>query len=143
MANTDAVGLWAIAEADPDFPAVIDPDHNQLTYAELAAFTNRISKGLRAAGLGKGDQVTTVLPNCFEQLAVCLAAYQSGLYVTAVNWHFVGAEIGYIVNDAETKAFIVHERFAEEAVKALDGCVTPEANRFLCGRSGAGVPALR
>ena len=138
MANTDVVGLWAVAEADGDFPAVIDPEHNQLTYAELAALTNRISKGLRAAGLGKGDQVTTVLPNCVEQLAVCLAAYQSGLYVTAVNWHFVGAEISYIVNDAETKAFIVHERFGDEARKALDGCVTPETNRFCVGGPVAG-----
>ena len=140
MANTDVVGLWAIAEADGDFPAVIDPEHNQLTYAELAALTNRISKGLRAAGLRKGDQVTTVLPNCFEQLAVCLAAYQSGLYVTAVNWHFVGAEINYIVNDAETKALIVHERFGDEARKALEGCVTPEANRFCVGGP---VPGFR
>ena len=133
MANTDALGLWNIAEADPDFLAVVDPEHNQLTFGELAALTNRISRGLRAAGLRKGDQVTTLLPNCFEQLALCLAAYQSGLYVTTINWHFVGAEINYIVNDAETKAFIVHERFAEEAVKALDGCVVPEENRFRVG----------
>ena len=104
-----------------------------MTFAGLAAFTNRISRGLRAAGLKKGDQVTTLLPNCFEQLAVCLAAYQSGFYVTTINWHFVGAEINYIVNDAETKAFIVHERFGEEAVKALDGCTVPEANRFCLG----------
>ena len=113
MADTDALGLWAIAEADPDFLAVVDPEHNQLTFAELAALTNRVSRGLRVAGLGRGDQVTTFLPNCFEQLAVCLAAYQSGLYVTTINWHFVGAEINYIVNDAETKAFIVHERFGK------------------------------
>ena len=58
--------------------------------------------------------------------------------MTAVNWHFVGAEIGYIVNDAETEAFIVHERFADEAVKALDGCVAPEANRFCVGGPGRG-----
>ena len=140
MANTDALGLWSIADADGDFLAAVDPDHNQLTFGELAALTNRISRGLRAAGLDKGDQVTTLLPNCFEQLALCLAAYQSGLYVTTINWHFVAAEINYIVNDAETKAFIVHERFGEEAVKALDGCVVGEANRLCVGGS---VPGFR
>ena len=62
MANTDALGLWNIAEADPDFLAVVDPEHNQLTFGELAALTNRISRGLGAAGLGKGDQVTTCCP---------------------------------------------------------------------------------
>ncbi len=133
MANTDALGLWSIAQADPDALAVVDPDHQQMTFGELAALTNQVSHGLRQAGLSKGDQVTTLLPNGFEQLAMCLAAYQSGLYVTTINWHFLGAEIGYIVNDAETKAFIVHQRFGDEAVKALDGCVTPEANRFCVG----------
>ena len=133
MANTDATGLWAIAEADGDFVAAVDDDHNQLTYAELAALTNRISRGLRAAGLARGDQVTTVLPNCFEQLAACLAAYQSGLYLTTINWHFVGSEINYIVNDADTKAFIVHERYGDEARKALRGCTAPQANRFCVG----------
>ncbi len=133
MADTDALGFWSIAEADPDYPAAVDPDHNQMTFGELASLVNRISRGLRAAGLRPGDQVTTLLPNCFEQIAVCLAAYQSGLYVTTINWHFVGSEINYIVNDAETKAFVVHERFADEAVEALDGCVVPAENRFCVG----------
>ena len=133
MANTEALGFWSIAQADPDFLAVVDPDHEQMTFGQLAELTNRISRGLRAAGLRKGDQVTTLLPNCFEQIAVCLAAYQSGLYVTTINWHFIGSEIGYIVNDADTKAFIVHQRFADEAGKSLDGCVTPQRNRFSVG----------
>ena len=90
MASTEALGLWKIAESDPDRRAVVDPDHRSVTFSELAAATNRIASGLRAAGLDRGDQVTTLLPNCIEQLAVCLAAYQSGLYVTTVNWHLVG-----------------------------------------------------
>ena len=84
MANTDVLGFWKIAEADPDHIAIIDPDYREMTYGELAALTNKIGKGLRALGLGVGDQVTTVLPNCFEQVAVCLAASQIGLYVTTV-----------------------------------------------------------
>lgn len=133
MANTDVLGFWKIAEADPDHLAIVDPDHNQMTYGEFAALTNKIVHGLRAAGLQKGDQVTTVLPNSFEQVAVCLAAFQAGFYVTTVNWHLVGPEISYIVNDSETKALIVSERFADEAVRVLEDCVTPEANRFSVG----------
>jgi long-chain acyl-CoA synthetase len=133
MANTDVTGFWRIAEADPDHLAIVDPDHNQMTYGELAALTNRIVRGLRAAGLEKGDQVTTVLPNSFEQVAVCLAAFQGGFYVTTVNWHLVGPEISYIVNDSETKALIVSELFADEAVRVLEDCVTAEVNRFSIG----------
>ena len=133
MADADACGLWAIAEAQPDRPAVVDPDGRTTTFSELAALTNRIASGLRAAGLDRGDQVTTLLPNCVEQLAVGLAAYQTGLYLTAVNWHLVGPEIAYIVNDAETKALVVHARFAAEAARATEDCVTPAANRFAAG----------
>ncbi|GJM38667.1 MAG: putative acyl-CoA ligase [Acidimicrobiales bacterium] len=133
MANTDVTGFWKIAEADPDHLALIDPDYNEMTYGELAALTNKIVHGLRAAGLQRGDQVTTVLPNSFEQVAVCLAAFQGGFYVTTVNWHLVGPEISYIVNDSETKALIVSERFADEAERVLEDCVTPEANRFCVG----------
>ena len=140
VANTEVTGFWNIATADPDHVAVIDPDHEVMTFGELAALTNRIARGLQASGLGVGDQITTVLPNCFEQVAVCLAAYQAGLYLTTVNWHLVGPEISYIVNDAETKALIVHGRFLDEAVRVLEDCVTPEANRFSVGGE---IPGFR
>ena len=133
MANTDITGFWKIAEADPEHLALVDADHNQMTYGELYELTNKIVHGLRAAGLQRGDQVTTVLPNSFEQVAVCLAAFQGGFFVTTINWHLVGPEISYIVNDAETKALIVSDRFEAEAVRVLGDCVVPEANRFSVG----------
>ncbi|MCY4273629.1 MAG: acyl-CoA synthetase [bacterium] len=133
MAETDVLGFWKIAEADPGRLAVADPDDNQITYRGLAEFTNRIVYGLRAAGLKAGDQVTTVLPNGIEQMAVSLAAYQGGYYLTTVNWHLAGPEIAYIVNDSETKAFIVHEDFAEQAIRVLQESDVPAANRFSVG----------
>ena len=128
-----ALGFWSIAVEHPDRLAVVDPDHQMLTFGKLAALTNRIARGLRAAGLSAGDQVTTVLPNCFEQVAVCLAAYQSGFYVTTINWHLVAGEISYIVNDAETKALIVHSRFGDEVRRAVEDCAIAEENRFCVG----------
>ncbi len=133
MAETDVLGFWKIAEADPERLAVVDPDYNEITYRELAELTNRIVHGLRAAGLEVGDQVTTVLPNGIEQTAVSLAAYQGGFYLTTVNWHLAGPEIAYIVNDSETRAFIVHEDFAAQATRVLEESDVPAANRFSVG----------
>jgi long-chain acyl-CoA synthetase len=133
MANTDAMGFWKIAEADPGHLAVVDPDYREMTYGELAELTNRIGHGLRALGLRRGDQVTTVLPNGFEQIAVALAAFQIGLYYTPVNWHLVGPEIAYIVNDSETKVLIVSERFGTEAVRVLAETDLPATHRFSVG----------
>ena len=61
-----------------------------------------------------------MLPNGFEQIAFAFACFQSGMYYTPVNWHLVGPEIAYIVNDSETKVLVVDERFAGEAVRVLD-----------------------
>jgi long-chain acyl-CoA synthetase len=133
MANTDAIGFWKIAEADPDYLAIVDPDHNALSYGELAELSNKILHGLRALGLRRGDQVTTVLPNSFEQVAVALAAFQGGFYYTPINWHLVGPEIAYIVNDSETKVLIAHERFAGEAVRVLSETSVPDTHRFSVG----------
>jgi len=133
MARTDALGFWKIAEADPDFLAVVDPEHDQMTYGEVYALTNQIVHGLRALGLRRGDQVTTVLPNGFEQVAMTLAAFQGGFYYTPVNWHLVGPEIAYIVNDSESKVLVVHERFAGEAARVLGEIPIPATHRFAVG----------
>ena len=90
----------------------------------------------------KGDQVTTVLPNGFEQIAVALAAFQAGFYYTPVNWHLVGPEIAYIVDDSETKVFIVHERFASEAVRVVPEIDVPD-DAPLQRRQGRRIPAVR
>ena len=116
---SDIAGFWKIAEANRDWLAVVDPDYNETTAGELYDLTNQITHGLRALGLKEGDQVTTLLPNSLEQLAVCLAAYQSGFYVTTVNWHLAGPEIAYILTDSETKVLFVSDRFTGEAERAI------------------------
>jgi len=133
MAKTDAMGFWKIAEADPGHLAVVTPDYDEFTYGELYALTNQIVHGLRALGLQRGDQVTTVLPNGIHQVAMTLACFQGGFYFTPVNWHLVGPEIAYIVNDSETKVLVIDERFAREAARVVPEVNIPSTNRFSVG----------
>ena len=53
---------------------------------------------LRAQGLGVGDVVATLLPNCAEMIEVYLAALQAGWYLVPINHHLVAPEIAYILN---------------------------------------------
>lgn len=139
MKMSDTTGFWAIAEESPERMAVADPDYNEISYGELAALTNQIAKGLVALGLERGDHVATTLPNGIEQIATCLAASQTGLYITTINWHLVGPEIAYILKDAETKAYITHERFVRESQRAADEAKLPAEARFAIGN----VPGFR
>ncbi|MCH2173899.1 acyl-CoA synthetase [Myxococcota bacterium] len=127
------LGFWKIAEEEPDRLAIADPDHNEISYGDLYTLVNQISHGLTALGLEEGDHVATTLPNGIEQVALCLAAFQQGLYITTVNWHLVGPEIAYILGDAESKVFVTHERFGDEATRAADEAGLPAEARFSIG----------
>jgi long-chain acyl-CoA synthetase len=58
------------------------------------------------------------LPNSADLVALYFAVLQTGLYVVPVNWHLVGPEVAYIIEDSGAKVFVAHERFADMAVEA-------------------------
>jgi long-chain acyl-CoA synthetase len=53
-------------------------------------------------------------------MQVYLAMQQIGLYLTPLNYHLVGPEIAYILQDCEARAFIVHPRYADVVEHALE-----------------------
>jgi long-chain acyl-CoA synthetase len=127
------LGFWSIAQADPDHLAVVDPDERLVSAGELHAACNQVVHGLRALGLQPGDAVAMLLPNRVEVFELYLAVLQAGFYLVPINWHLVGPEIAYIVNDCEAKAFVADARFADHAVAAADEIDFPAAGRFAVG----------
>ena len=119
MEGLGTTGFWKIAEEDRDRLAIADPDYKEISFGGLYDLINQISHGLQSLGLSRGDHIATTLPNSIEQVALCMAAYQSGYYVTTINWHLVGPEIAYILGNAESKAYVTHERFSTESRRAL------------------------
>jgi long-chain acyl-CoA synthetase len=59
--------------------------HERLTFRQLNARVNRLANALLAAGLGKGDKLATILPNCLEQLEVYLTATKTGIVVVPLS----------------------------------------------------------
>ena len=112
--------FWTFAAAHPDDIAFVDAHERPLTNAEALAAINQISQGLRGSGLQRGDSIAAMLPNSPEALEVYLAMQQIGLYLTPINYHLVGPEIAYILQDCEARAFIVHQRYANEVRHAVD-----------------------
>jgi long-chain acyl-CoA synthetase len=132
---TDAppLGFWKIAQARPEHLALVDPDENPVTAGELLGSANQVVHGLRAMGLQPGDAVAMLLPNGTEVFELYLAVTQAGFYLIPVNWHLVGPEIAYIVDDCEAKAFVAHARFGEHARAAADEIDFPAGGRFAVG----------
>jgi long-chain acyl-CoA synthetase len=127
------LGLWKIADEQPDRVAVVDPAGREITYAGLAAKANAYALGLRSLGLEAGDAIVVLQPNGEELLAAYFAAVQTGLYIVVVNWHLVGPEVAYILADSGAKAFLAHEQFAVVAKAAADEAGIPAQGRFAVG----------
>ena len=107
------LGFWALAQEDPDYLALVTPEGDEVTAGELLGRANQVVHALRAQGLGVGDVVATLLPNCAEMLEVYLAALQAGWYLVPINHHLVAPEVAYILEDSGAKAFVAHERFGD------------------------------
>ncbi len=127
------LGFWSVAEADPEKVALVEPDHTEHKAGELLASCNQVVHGLRGLGLEPGDVVAVLLPNCAPFLEVLLAVQQAGWHLVPVNYHLVGPEIAYIVEDSGAKAFITHEALAVEALRAAEQMSLPTQARFSIG----------
>ena len=91
-------------------------------------------------GLQPGDAIAMLLPNGVEVFELYLAVSQAGFYLIPINWHLVGPEIAYIVQDCEAKVFVAHARFAEHAKAAADEIDFPADGRFAVGGD---IPGFR
>jgi len=138
--ESEILGLWNIAAAHPDRVALVDPSGREVSYHELARLADRYAAGLHDLGLRTGDVLVSMVHNCAEAIAIYFAAYQSGLYIVAVNWHLTGPEVAYILGDSGAKAFFASDRFASAAVAAADEAGVPAAARFAIGEIAGFTP---
>jgi long-chain acyl-CoA synthetase len=107
----------------PDAPALVD-ERGTTTWKAFDERVNRLVHALRAAGLGAGDTVALLAGNRRELIEVLAAAAHAGLTVVPVNWHWVGRELAYVIDNSDAAALIVDDRFlpiAQEALKSGDG----------------------
>jgi len=113
--------MWpaVFAEKFPNKPAYIMGTTGQVvTYRELDDDSNRVAQLLYDRGLRFGDHVAVFMDNNAEYLKVIWAAQRSGLYFTAVNYHFNAEEVAYILDDCDAKAVFVAAELGD-AVREL------------------------
>lgn len=111
--------FWDWAQNDPGRLALVTAEGKELTFGELGARVNQLSRAFHAMGLERGDGVAILLNNHAEWIEVFLAVHQIGLYLTAINYHLTGPEVAYILDNCEAKVFISETAYAEAAQKAV------------------------
>jgi 2,3-dihydroxybenzoate-AMP ligase len=103
--------LRALAAACGGHVALVDGDR-RWTCAELDAEADRVARGLRGLGIGRGDRVVVQLPNRAEFLLVWFGLQRLGAVpVHAMPGHR-RREIGHLVRVAGAVACVVPDRHA-------------------------------
>jgi long-chain acyl-CoA synthetase len=91
----------------PDKPAYVMAGTGEaVTYRELDERSNRLAQLLYHNGLRFGDHVAIFMENNARYLEVAWAAQRSGLYFTAINFHFNAEEVAYIVENCDARALV-------------------------------------
>ena len=91
-----------------------------ITYAQLDAEANRVSRVFREAGLVPGDHVAWCLENHRSFLPLMWGAYYAGLIYTAVSSRLTTDEIAYIVDNSGASAFVTSQYKAAQAAELVD-----------------------
>ncbi len=95
-----------------------------LTFKEFERQTNRLSNALLGAGLRKGDRVAVLAPSSHRYAMLHCALARTGLVLVPINVLLTPPEVRYVVEDAQPRAFIADQAFAQvldELLQDTDG----------------------
>jgi fatty-acyl-CoA synthase len=110
--------LERAATVHPDHIAVI---HGPLrrNYAELYARSRRLASALALRGIAKGDTVSAMLANTPPMLECHYGVPMTGAVLNTLNTRLDAANIGFILDHAETKVLITDREFSPTIKEAL------------------------
>jgi len=116
----------------PAATAMTDP-RRELTYAELAAETDRFANALVDLGVEPGERVALYLPNSVAFMTAYLGAMKRGAIPFPINMRFEGEEVQYVLSDAGASVVVTHGKFEDVIgsleVESLEHMIVAEGDR--------------
>ncbi|MEO1936694.1 MAG: AMP-binding protein, partial [Myxococcales bacterium] len=111
--------LEPLSQRFGEAPALVD-ERGATSWTQFNERVNRLMFGLRSAGLENNDTIAILSENRREYCECMAAATHLGLRYVPVNWHWVAEEVSYVLENSDSKALLVSDRFAGLAAAALD-----------------------
>ncbi len=79
----------------------------KITYRALNDFVDRFAVGLQNLGVGKGDRVAIMLPNCPQFTIAAYATWRIGAVVVCCNPIYVAREVEHLLKDSRAETMVV------------------------------------
>ncbi|MBV8178406.1 MAG: AMP-binding protein, partial [Mycobacterium sp.] len=109
------------AVVSPQLEAYVEPSANvRMDYTQMNGLANRCASVLASLGVGKGDRVALLMPNCVEFCCLFYGAAKIGAVVVPLNTRLAPPELEFILSDSGSTVLIYGEVFGSvaEAIKA-------------------------
>jgi len=137
--------LRQVAERLPDHEALVVPQYDfRVTFAEYDAAVDEAARGLLSLGIQKGDHVAIWSTNRPEWVLLQLAAARIGAVLVTVNPAFQEDELRYVLEQSDSVALFLHDRFKSSDYFARANAVLPELAGSEPGQlEAAAAPRLR
>jgi fatty-acyl-CoA synthase len=117
---TPASGYTISALRTPKRPAIQD-ERGTITFAELAAQTNALARGLRELGVGEGDSIAIFCRDHRGFVQASVAASKLGASLLLLNTSFAGRQIAEVCDAENPKVLIYDEEFEALCAAAAEG----------------------
>jgi cyclohexanecarboxylate-CoA ligase len=135
---TDETLLDRLARADGAQLAIVDGDV-RLTIEDVREQSARVADGLREAGVVPGTVIAMQLPNWWEAVVLCWAAWRCGAIVSPITPTLRAREVGFILRQSGARIAVVPHEFRGTDYPALVGS-TGFAGTVLEVRGGHALP---
>ena len=94
---------------------------DRYSYARAHDLSNRYANGFRALGIGKGDHVAVMLPNCPEFIWTIWGLAKLGAVAVPLNTAARGELLRYFIKQSDSIAAVVAAEWAARMAEALGG----------------------
>jgi acyl-CoA synthetase (AMP-forming)/AMP-acid ligase II len=111
------------ARSHPDAAAIVDPDGDDISYAELDERAAAVAAFLESR-TAPGDRVAAYMLDNPTVVAVALGAWRAGCVFTPVNYRFGADEVAYVLDDVAPEIVVHDAVFASTAEDALEAADT-------------------
>ena len=122
----------------------------EISYGEVDAMADRVAQGLAAMGIGRGDHVGIMLPNCADFLYLIFALARLGAVAVPVNTAYRAELLRHVLGSSDVSTLVIDEPYAERLAPVADRLpglgrviVRTDARSEMAAMDRLGKPAVR
>ncbi len=137
--------LLETAQRRPGHEALVFPPRDRFSYAELLDRSIACARSLAGLGVGAGDHVGLLMPNCPDFVFAFFGSQLLGAVAVPINTRFRTRELGYVVENADLVCLLTsdivedHVDYVARIAESLPGLTDADPARLRL----ASAPRLR